>query len=1039
VLDAPYKIYNASAGSGKTYMLAKAYLKIVLSSDFNRNYRNILAITFTNKAVNEMKQRILGSLFDFGNTDENAGTPSMLMDISNELGIPIPVLRNRSRQALKEILHNYAFFDVSTIDKFTHRIIRTFAKDLKLPQNFEVVLDTDLLLDEAVAKLINRAGRDTQLTKVLVDFAMEKIDEDKSWDIAIDLHKIGKLLFNENQAPHLKKLEGKTIDDFLGLKNNFLHNITILESKIKEDADRIMAIIHENGLEFGDFKSAFFPKFISKIAGGDLHIDFVAGWKQNFSTESLYTKTCPQGVKDTLDALHPIFNTHFQNIREHYISTSLLKNAYNNIVPLTVLNAIQHELRTLELERDLLPISSFNNIISNEIKDQPAPFIYERIGEKYRHYFIDEFQDTSQMQWNNLTPLVGNALESEDSQGKTGSLLLVGDAKQAIYRWRGGKAEQFLNLIGLKDNPFVIPPVTANLPANYRSHEEVIKFNNDFFTVTSTFLEDSTYNRLFLEGNQQKYNPKKGGLVQLQFIDADDTQKEDDLYCAAVLDILQQVLEKNYTLRDICILTRKKKHGILLADFLMQHNIPIISSETLLLNSNPKVRFLIGLLNLSVRPYDLETGFEILAFLFRAEKDLHTYIRDHLKSVPQLLRNRYGFNLETLKRTSVYDGLEYAIKQFRLVEDSDAYVTYLLDVVQEVEQKEGSNSQVFLAYWEKKKDQLGIVAPENVDAVQIMTVHKSKGLEFPIVIFPFANTNIYEEIEPKLWLPVPEESFNGFQEILINKKQEVLTYGEVAETIYNEEQHKLELDAFNILYVALTRAIKGLYIVTKKDLTVKGEHKTNYYSGLFIHYLKEKGLWDETSAQYRFGTLENEAGTKEDKNLREVIPHTYTFKERPEFRILTKSGALWDTNRENAIYKGNVVHHIMGQVQTKEDVADAIDALIGKGELTMEERTDIKNKIHDIVDHPELSPYFSKGKEVRNEQDILTRDGKLLRPDRIVIQGDQATVIDYKTGRKNPAYHQQIQLYADALEGMGYQIENKILVYINEDITLNFI
>ncbi|MCM4166644.1 RecBCD enzyme subunit RecB [Arenibacter antarcticus] len=1037
--EAPYKIYNASAGSGKTYTLAKEYLKIILSTDFNKSYRNILAITFTNKAVNEMKQRILGSLFDFGKKNETIEPPAMLLDISKELGVAIPTLQNRSRQALKEILHNYAFFDVSTIDKFTHRLIRAFAKDLKLPQNFEVVLDTDLLLDEAIAKLINKAGSNRELTKVLVDFALEKIDDDKSWDIAIDLHKVGKLLFNENHTPHLIKLEGKKIDDFLRLRSTLIQNTKALEQVITEDANSILSILDENGLEFNNFKSSYFPKFIQKIASGDLKMDFNAGWKQNFSTDPLYTKTCLQGIKDILDGLHSQFNTYFQQIKENHSAMSLMRNAYNNLVPLTVLNAIQQELKDLELERDLLPISSFNSLISNEIKDQPAPFIYERIGEKYRHYFIDEFQDTSQMQWNNLTPLIGNALESEDDLGKIGSLMLVGDAKQAIYRWRGGKAEQFLNLINLNENPFVFSPSTTNLPANYRSHVEVIKFNNDFFTITSPFLENSTYNNLFLEGNQQTYNNKKGGMVQLSFIEGDDDLDEGEVYCKGVLNTLEQILEKKYSLRDICILTRKKKQGILLADFLMQRNIPIISSETLLLNSNPKVRFLIDLLRFSLQPMDLEICFGIIAFLFKGEKNLHSHINNHLTDVAKLLWDNYGFNIETLKQSSVYDGFEQAIKKFDLAEASDAYITYLLDVVQEVEQNDGANSQVFLTHWEKKKKSLSITAPENVDAVQIMTIHKSKGLEFPIVIFPFANSYIYEEIDPKLWMPVPEESFNGFPELLINKNQEVLTYGGTAETIYNQEQHKLELDAFNLLYVALTRAEKGLYIITKKDLTQKGEHKTKYYSGLFIHYLKEKGLWEESKLLYQFGDLEMAGNNLKLTDPQENIPYLYSCKDRPEFRILTTSGALWDTDRESAINKGNLVHLVMGLIKTKEDIGNAIRGAIKNGDLPEGDRIEIVKKVSAIVEHPDLIKYYSGDQTVMNEQDILTKSGKILRPDRIVLNNIRATIIDYKTGKKNTAYHQQLYAYADALEAMGYEIEKKIIVYINEDIILDFI
>ena len=261
-MDTPFKIYNASAGSGKTYTLTKEYLKIILSS--SRAYQKILAITFTNKAVNEMKERILGSLFDFSHNTAS----SMFQDISKELDLDSRTLQQRATATLKEILHNYAFFDISTIDKFTHRLIRTFAKDLKLPQNFEVVLDIDLLLDEAVSKLINRAGRDEKLTEVLIAFALEKIDDDKSWDIGIDLTKIGKLLFNETNTPHLKKLANKNIDAFLNLQNSILKKVKNSEKNIQSIGESVLKLIDDSGLNSTDFPRETLPNHFKKIIDG---------------------------------------------------------------------------------------------------------------------------------------------------------------------------------------------------------------------------------------------------------------------------------------------------------------------------------------------------------------------------------------------------------------------------------------------------------------------------------------------------------------------------------------------------------------------------------------------------------------------------------------------------------------------------------------------------------------------------------------------------------------------------------------------------
>ncbi len=1033
MLNATYKIYNASAGSGKTYTLTKEYLKIILSSKSRKNYRHILAITFTNKAVNEMKQRILGSLFEFSKTDTIKSASPMFIAITNELAINPEDLKKKATTILKEILHNYAYFDVSTIDKFTHRLIRTFAKDLKIPQNFEVVLDTDLLLSEAISKLIYKAGTDEKLTKVLLDFALEKIDEDKSWDISFDLNKIGKLLFNETNSQHLKKLDHKTIDDFIALKKNILSEIKNLTTKAIDIAHTVLTIIDTYNLDHADFTRGTLPNHFKKIIAGELNNSLYANkLEENLASANILKKSASDNAEAISHEILPLYNT----IKKIVYQILFLKNSYKNIVPLTLLNAIQQEIKNLELEQDLLPISSFNAIISNEIKNQPTPFIYERLGEKYQYFFIDEFQDTSEMQWNNLIPLVSNALEGEDLEENKGSLLLVGDTKQAIYRWRGGKAEQFLNLVNSNTNPFVAVPEIENLPANYRSHEEIIKFNNAFFSSTSDFLNHEKYNQLFLDGNKQETNHKKGGFVNINFIENNSDNTDED-YCSNILDTIKSVKANNFKLSDICILTRKKKHGILLANFLMHNNIPIISSETLLLKNNPKISFLINLLQYNTNTENQEIKYNILLFL--APKERHNFISAHLNNLDLLLKVNYDFDTDILKKVSVFDGLEYAIKKFNLISKSDAYINYLMDTVLDVEQKEGAGSHTFLSYWEKQKETLSITAPENTEAIQIMTVHKSKGLEFPIVIFPYANTYIYEEIEPKLWIPVDETAFMGFNSFLLDKKQEVKNYDDISESIYNDEQNKLELDAFNILYVALTRAEKALYIITEKNITSKGEHKTEYYSGLFIHYLKQLNIWDTNKTNYSFGELPINIGEEKTTKVKHTIPYLYTYKESPSFKILTNSGAIWGTSKEEAINKGNTIHQLLSFIKTGEDVEQTIVTSVRNGTISKEESLNLKTKIYTIINHPELSEFYKTNAKILNERDIITEKGIVLRPDRVIIDNNNVTIIDYKTGQKNDAYKKQINSYALAFEKMGYVIKNKIIVYINEEISLVFI
>ena len=1035
MLLSPFKIYNASAGSGKTHTLTKEYLKIILTT--KKSYGQILALTFTNKAVAEMKKRILESLYQFSNTNSAKEASPLFLDVQKELGLESLTLQKRAEQTLKDILHNYAFFDISTLDKFTHRIIRTFAKDLKLPQNFEVILDRDLLLNEAVSRLIFKAGKEPLLTKVLLEFAMEKIEDDKSWDIAIDLFNVGKLLFEENHKKHLETFASKTITDFLELKKLLKSRIASREERMSNEATRILSVFTANKLAFNHFNASYYPKFMLQISERNFKINFDANWKQQFDSKPLYAKKCDENVKTILDGLHTEFSRSFQLIKDTFFKYLFLKNAYSSIVPLTVLNSIQQEIKTIQNERDQLSISEFNTIISKEVKNQPAPFIYERLGEKYRHYFIDEFQDTSVMQWENLQPLIDNALASEDEKGQTGSLFLVGDTKQAIYRWRGGRAEQFLRLTNNEIEPFSSIQQVFPLETNYRSFREIVRFNNSFFQSISAFLNRPDYQKLYVDGNKQLSNAEAGGYIELRFLDEEGEEDKDALYGTAVLETIAKVDPTGTAYNNICILVRSNRHGVALASFLTQNSIPIISTESLLVNSSKKVQFLINLLRFLNEPGDVSISFSLLRFLSKEIVNRHDFITANLYDVNSLFIKDYNFKVATMPQKSVFDILELAIKQFDLAPETDVYLVSLMDFVLDVENKEGAGMYLFLDHWEKKKEKLSISAPAMSNAVRIMTIHKAKGLEFPIVIFPYANEDIYRRNDKKIWLPIDSDEYNGFDRILVSEKNEIIQYSEEANLIFQEEEEKMELDAFNILYVALTRAEHSLFIISKKELSKTNDHNPKHYSGLFIHFLKEKGLWNAEQNLFSFGKLEEAQKTESQTPC--TIPYQYTYKNRANFKILAASGSLWDTNRETAIADGNLLHDIMSHIETKDDVKRAVALFSRKGDLSVEKLSQIQRKIKNITSHPQLEKYFDKGLSIKNEKDIITQNGRLLRPDRLVFDNNTVTVIDYKTGKKNPTYHQQVYIYADALEDMGYLVADKIIVYSNETVTPEFI
>ncbi len=1039
----PFKVYDASAGSGKTFALVKEYLKLLFTATYNDGFKQILAITFTNKAVGEMKTRILDTLKQFSDPEISADTNGMFKAITEELALQPKDVHQKAIVLLNTIMHNYAAFDISTIDGFNHKLIRTFAHDLKIPINFEVELDTPSLLSQAVDSLIAKAGTDKKLTKVLIDFALEKADDDKSWDVSRDFNTIAKLLINDNDLPHLESIKHKTLEDFSGLKSQLIKQIANQEVLIAELANNLLSVFEANGLDQKSFsRGTLFNHFV-KISNLEFYKIYDNQLANNIAEGKLYTKTLDSAKAQAIDQLLPQIETVYHKIKTTVLDVKFLRAVYKNVTPLSVLNAINKELTLIKEDENKLLISEFNTLISKEIKNQPTPFIYERLGEKFRHYFIDEFQDTSQMQWENLIPLIENTLTGQNLKGEQGTAMLVGDAKQAIYRWRGGKAEQFIGLTK-EDNPFPVEKEVVRLEYNYRSYKNVIEFNNQFFDYLSqTSFSSPDYSDLY---NKAKQKPviKHEGYVNLNFL---DIQSEDDinqLYPETVFETINKCLENNYNLKDICILVRKKKEGVAIAEYLSDKGVRITSSETMLINNSEDVRLVVNIFRLLVNPNNLEVKIKVLDYIasLNAIEDKHQFFKTHLNLPLQAFFESFNlFDIDCdptqLVQLSLYDLAESIVRGFNLTKKSNAYIQYFLDIILEFSQKKISDIPGFLDYYDTKKDSLNIVSPSNQNAIQIMTIHKSKGLEFPVVIFPYAQLEIYREMEPKEWFPLDQSQFNGFSKTLINFNKDFEDFGDIGESIYLKHRSEQELDNMNLLYVALTRPIEQLYIISKKENQTKTGVKFDSYSGLLMNYLMQQGLWNDNQLEYSFGQQNREVAPEEKpETTQETEQFISVAKQDHDIKIITKSGYLWDTEQQNAIEKGNLIHDIMAEINTEKEVPVVIKDYINSGIINKEQALLLKETINTIINHPELNDYYSTNYTIYNERDIISKSGAIIRPDRLAIKDNTATIIDYKTGLPNPKYQQQLETYSDILKEMNFTVDKKILIYVNDAIKI---
>jgi len=1044
-------VYNAAAGSGKTYTLVRDYLLILFThSDFNY-FRHILAITFTNKAAAEMKERILQTLKDFALDRENAMKAAILA----ETAMNSQSFQAKAKAILTSILNDYSSFNITTIDSFTHRLMRTFAFDFGLSLDFNVELDADKVLQQAIDLVIAKIGLDDNLTKALIEFSLQQSDEDKAWDISKNLYEFSKILLNETDKLEFQSLLNKSFEDFSTLQKKLKQEIESLTGRMHEIGGEGLKIIADAGLQPNDFLSSQFPNHFVNLAYQSEKCKFFdqSTLKKNTSEQRFYAKKTPQSVADTIEQIIPQLIALYEESEVLYSRLNIRKLWGEGLFPMMLLHYIFHTLERVKADENIQFISDFNEKISSKVKNEPAPYIYERLGEKFKHYFIDEMQDTSVLQWTNLISLIDNTLSQEN-----GSLLLVGDAKQSIYRWRGGKPEQFISLSQSDDHhPFKIDKEVRDLKVNYRSFNEIVKFNNAFFTHISDIFKEGSYQNLYKNTVLQEENSKKGGYVQIEFVkkekptEAEEEEAQDPIFPKKVLEKIQN-LDSQFQWKDVCVLVRKNAQGNAVAQYLMQNGIEVISSENLLLSQNEKINFLVNLLKSLYHPQDQELRFELLYFLYNTLKPSIAQSEFFYQLINIDITDFYEklkvfdliFDPKLFYQKTLYDGFEYLIRAFHFNEEPDIYLVQFAEFLFDFQMQNGSDLAGFLDYWEQKKDKLSISVSEGKNAVRIMSVHKSKGLQFPVVIFPY-DLNIYNAINPKVWYHFPEDQYlEEFDKLMIPHRT-ILQYSDpIGIEIYQNFRNQLELDNINILYVALTRAVEQLYLITDYGLNAEGAPKTNYYSGWFTHFLQHKEDWSEGKLVYEFGTkdkviLNNTVAEPLKSEISHSYLETYTSSDYSEHHLAyyTQQSKLWTTEQGKAIHFGNVTHSVLSQIITYDEMSMVLHQFEDNGIINANEKTILENYISKLLQHSVLKKYFEPQHKVLCEREIFVPNQSNLIPDRIVFFNEkQIGILDYKTGNPMQEHEQQIQKYADVLKEMGFEVIEKWLVYLGDEIEL---
>ncbi len=1049
-------MYQASAGSGKTYTIVKEYLTLCLGSKASTyKYRQILAITFTNKAANEMKEKITNQLLDIINSNSSEEAKGMEKDLLGILGIDRNQLKENAKELFTNIIHNYSDFCVCTIDAFVQKLARSFAKDLKLPSQFNVSIDKDEVADAITERIGERIGVvDPYLTTVVEDYSELKFDSEKSPKVANNIYDFVKELFSEGAFVKNEQNLFETEENYKETREFLQGKIHSFESQCQQFVKGFDGFLAKNNLGNDDFNGksrsaclSFFKKLkkkeystigdsLKKIMNGD------ANWYSNgFQKQrtSDFERLCHEFENEFLK-----FALHYH---EHIGSYLFYKSQLKQLSLYVLRSKLKSELEAYIGEEQIVYISEFNKRINEVMGDFSVPFIYERLGEQFKHVFIDEFQDTSILQWQNLLPLIDNTLANNQMS------MVVGDGKQSIYRWRNGEVGQIASLPLIYEKPqgtsfdlfeqnLVNNLNFNNLKTNYRSLENVIDFNNDFFEFSSSFLSDEN-RKVYVETNEQFHKEvsikqlhhyKDKGFVQVELFDPDES---DDVMLSRIKELIEDALDKGFAKSDITLLVRKNKTGSLIAGYLNANGIDVVSAESILLKTSNKVQLVISALDYLIRS-DNPAVVATMLYYWNAAHQSHFggVVDGFFKQADPIAKGTVSME-ETLglephlfkqllsRSYSLYDLCAAIIRVFGFNMVGDSFLNYLLEAVYKWQSVNEASIKDFLEYWDNKKDSLAVVCGK-AEAVNIMTIHKSKGLEFSVVICPFVNDNIDDSKTATLWTTPQELGFDpipNIEKVKFSITKDSATWSNQTLRLAEKEHDKVRLDNLNLDYVAFTRAEQRLHILSYKEKKLERSPLNAF-------------LQDHPASYGDPNTRKVALKKKAEKEVNEFLHESSASEWFNKISIDSNPSMFWahPDDKMNPMEWGTFIHQTLSEVQHADDFDRALKPHLDAGIIDSATANMLKEQFLQMASLPVIREAFSSLAKVKNECEILLSNGDILRPDRYAELPDKIFLLDYKTGKPEAEHHRQLGHYREVLKKMVSKPIEAYLVYLGDTV-----